>query len=62
MIELPNSTLIGKGFGCLVIKCEGDEELEVGGEGARAERWGETGNEDREERRERRERKEGRVT
>lgn len=40
MIELPNSTLIGKGFGCLVIKCEGDKELEVGGEGAREERWG----------------------
>ena len=40
MIELPNSTLIGKGFGCLVIKCEGDEALEVGGEGAREERWG----------------------
>lgn len=30
MIELPNSTLIGKGFGCLVIKCEGDDEPEVG--------------------------------
>lgn len=24
----------------MVIKCEGDKELEVGGEGAREERWG----------------------
>lgn len=37
MIELPNSTLIGKGFGCLVIKCEGDGEMEVEG-GRRSER------------------------
>lgn len=42
MIELPNSTLIGKGFGCLVIKCEGDYEMEVGEEGVREERWGAT--------------------
>lgn len=42
MIESPNSTLIGKGFGCLVIKCEGDNEMEVGEEGAREERWGAT--------------------
>lgn len=45
MIELPNSTLIGKGFGCLVIKCEGDDEMEVEGgrEGEKKqgqERWG----------------------
>lgn len=45
MIESPNSTLIGKGFGCVAIKCEGDEEMEMGGEGAREgrceqERWG----------------------
>lgn len=65
MIELPNSTLIGKRFGCLVIKCWGDDEMEVGGrrserrkKGAR-ETWGGRETEDRKEGRGREQKKRG---
>lgn len=66
MIELPNSTLIGKGFGCLVIKCEGDDEMEVGKKerekkDGEQQRRDEKGNEDRKESRGREEREEGRF-